>query len=146
MHTNIPHFQWLKLLRQRFAGIIITQCTTKRTNSWFKWRQCKRWRVSLHWKTYKTTLSAQTVTNTNHRGATVSCALLILHSFMAPSCWPWTTLTFFKTSNNIHLSPKCNQPLCTETHLSLCVDVLPREDQDASPLTADTHSILQWLL
>ena len=42
---------------------------------------------------------------------------------------------FLKTSNDIHLSSKHNQPPCTETHLSLpVVDNLPRADQDA-PLT-----------
>ena len=39
-----------------------------------------------------------------------------------PSCWPWTMLTL---SGDIHLSPKHNQPPCTETHLSLHDDSLP---------------------
>ena len=59
------------------------------------------------------------------------------------SCWPWTMLTFFQTSNEIHLSPKHNQSPCTETHLSLRVDSLPSPDQN-SPLR-DTESMLpQW--
>ena len=49
------------------------------------------------------------------------------------SCWPWTILTFSKTYNEIHLSPKHNQPPCTETHLSLRVGSLSGPDQD-SPL------------
>ena len=35
------------------------------------------------------------------------------------------------TSNDIHLSPKHNWSPCTETHLSLRVDSLPGENQDA---------------
>ena len=50
---------------------------------------------------------------------------LLPASFVAVMC------TFFKTSNDIHMSPKHNQPPYTETHLSLRVDNLPREDQDA---------------
>ena len=47
----------------------------------------------------------------------------------------YVDIFFFQISNDIHLPPKYNQPPCTETHLLLCVDSLPREDQDA-PLRA----------
>ena len=51
-------------------------------------------------------------------------------------------LTFFKTSNDIHLSPKHNQPPCTETHLSPIADSLPREDQDATLTSGFVWSLL----
>ena len=61
--------------------------------------------------------------------------------FKVPSRWPWTMFTGKKkekkekkTSNDIHLSPKHNQPPCTQTHLPLRVQVIGSPGKTKMPL------------